>query len=222
MTVVMLPFVGRVRVVETIDAPHRRVALDLLRIRPFAGAVVLGAAVFVMIGTFDALWSVVHSDLGTTKWVANIGITLFALPLIVLGPIGGRWAQVNGPFKVAVGGLIAGAIFMGLYGVLPTGGIIFAVAMMHAVCDGFTVSSTGVAVGMTVPEERQAGAQGVLGAAQALSAGTMAVVTGALYDHFGRAAAYLVCAAVMLGFVAAGAFLARSAWSLMRPLHVEA
>ena len=55
--------------------------------------------------------------------------------------------------------------------------------MLHAVSDGFTVSSTGVAVGMTVPEERQAGAQGVLGGAQALAAGIMAVVTGPRADR---------------------------------------
>ena len=78
-----------------------------------------------------------------------------------------------------------GALFMFLYGVMPTGGLIFAVAMIHSVFDGLTVSSTGVAVGMTVPEDRQAGAQGVLGAAQAMAAGIMAVVTGALYDQFG-------------------------------------
>ncbi|MGB9346385.1 MAG: MFS transporter [Ilumatobacteraceae bacterium] len=220
-TVIMLPFVARVAVDESTGTAHRRLAVDLLRIRPFAGAVVLGAAVFVMIGSFDALWALVHSDLGTTKWVANLGITLFALPLIVLGPIGGRWAQVYGPFKVAVAGLIAGAFFMSLYGVMPTGGLIFAVAMLHAISDGFTVSSTGVAVGMTVPEERQAGAQGVLGGAQALSAGVMAVVTGALYDQFGRTVAYAVCGSVMLVLVATGAWLARSAWSLNRPLYVD-
>ncbi len=220
-TVIMLPFVARVAVDESTGTAHRRLAVDLLRIRPFAGAVVLGAAVFVMIGSFDALWALVHSDLGTTKWVANLGITLFALPLIVLGPIGGRWAQVYGPFKVAVAGLIAGAFFMSLYGVMPTGGLIFAVAMLHAISDGFTVSSTGVAVGMTVPEARQAGAQGVLGGAQALSAGVMAVVTGALYDQFGRTVAYAVCGSVMLVLVATGAWLARSAWSLNRPLYVD-
>jgi MFS family permease len=220
-TVVMLPFVARVAVTENGPTAHRRLAIDLLRIRPFAGAVVLGAAVFVMIGSFDALWALVHDDLGTTKWVANLGITLFALPLIILGPIGGRWAQVYGPFRVAALGLVAGAIFMTLYGLMPTGGLIFAVAMMHAVSDGFTVSSTGVAVGMTVPDDRQAGAQGVLGGAQALAAGVMAVVTGALYDEFGRTVAYAVCAAVMLTLVAIGTWLARSAWTLKRPLHVD-
>ena len=118
-------------------------------------------------------------------------------------------------------GLSLGALFMSLYGVLPTGTWIFAVAMVHAIADGLTVSSSGVAVGMVVPEERQAGAQGVLGAAQALSAGIMAVVTAILYDHFGRTTAYLVCGAVMLTLVALGAWLSRAAWSMKRPLHVD-
>jgi MFS family permease len=221
VTMVLLPFVAQVTVAEGRPTAHRRLALDLLRIRPFAGAVVLGAAVFVMIGSFDALWALVHDDLGTTNWLANLGITLFALPLIILGPIGGRWAQVYGPFRVATIGLVGGAVFMTLYGLMPTGGWIFALAMVHAVSDGFTVSSTGVAVGMTVPEDRQAGAQGVLGGAQALAAGVMAVVTGTLYDEFGRTVAYAVCGVVMLTLVAIGVWLARSAWMLRRPLHVD-
>jgi MFS transporter, DHA1 family, tetracycline resistance protein len=220
-TACLLPFVARVQVTESTVPPKRRLAVDLLAIRPFAGAVVFGAALFVMIGSFDALWAVVHKDLGTNEWIANIGITLFALPLIVLGPPGGRLSQVRGPFRIATLGLSLGAVFMLLYGLLPTGTWIFAVAMVHAVADGITVSSSGVAVGMVVPEERQAGAQGVLGAAQALSAGIMAVVTATLYDNFGRSTAYAVCAGIMLLLVATGAWLARSAWSLKRPLHVE-
>ncbi len=217
-TLLLLPLVARVHVHETLDMAPQRFAFDLLRIRPFAGAVVMGAAVFVMIGTFDALWALVHEDLGTNEWIANLGITLFALPLVILGPIGGRMSQTMGPFRVATAGLLAGSMFMFLYGLMPTGGMIFALAMIHSVSDGLTVSSSGVAVGMTVPAERQAGAQGVLGAAQAVSAGTMAVATGAVYEAAGRTAAYAMCALVMVIMVAAGARLARSAWSIQRPL----
>ena len=71
---------------------------------------------------------------------------------------------------------------------------------------------------MTVPAERQAGAQGVLGAAQAVSAGLMAVVTGAIYQASGRTAAYAVCALAMVTMVGIGVWLARSAWTLKRPL----
>ncbi len=213
-TVVLTFFVARVRVEEAIDVPSQRLALDLLKIRPFAGAVVLGGATFVMIGAFDALWDVVHDDLNTSDWIANLGITLFALPLIVLGPAGGRLAQRWGPFKLSAIGLTVGGAMLCLYGVLPTGGLIFAVAMVHALSDGLTISAPGVAVSMVVPSERQAGAHGVMGASQAVSAGVMAAVTGAVYESFGRTAAYFVAAGAMAAMIAVGLWLARSTWGL--------
>lgn len=218
ITLLLLPIVARVQVEEAIDPPTRRFALDLLRIRPFAGAVILGAVAFVMIGAFDALWDVVHDDLGTTDWIANLGITLFGLPLIFLGPLGGRLAQTFGPFRLSSIGLFFAAGLMCVYGFLPSGGLIFAVAMVHAISDGLTISSAGVAVGMVVPDDRQAGAHGVIGAAQAISAGIMAAVTGALYETFGQAMAYVVAATVMISMTAVGLWLARSAWGITRPL----
>jgi MFS family permease len=225
-TVVALPFVARVEVTEAVEPPVQRFAFDLLRIRPFAGAVILASAVFLMIGAFDALWAVVLDDLNTNEWIANLGITLFALPLILLGSIGGRLAQRVGPFRVGTIGLLGGAFFMALYGVVPTGGAMFAVAMVHAVNDGLTVSSTGVAVAMVVPAERQAGAQGVLGGFETLTAGITAPIAGVLYEHAGRAAAYGVAAAAMVVLVAVGVTLARASWSIRgsepRPLAVVA
>ena len=101
-----------------------------------------------------------------------------------------------------------------LYGLVPSAGAMFAVAMVHAVSDGLTVSSTGIAVGLVVPGERQAGAQGVLGGLQTLTAGAVAIVTGVIYDHAGRTAAYSVAAAMMAVFIGTGALLARPAWSV--------
>lgn len=197
------------------DGPAQTtLALGLLRSRPFAGAVVLGSAVFVMIGAFDALWAVVLDDLGTRDWIANLGISLFALPLIVLGSIGGRLAHRVGPFRVGTLGLVAGAMFMALYGFMPTGGAIFGVAMFHAVSDGLTVASTGIAVALTTPADRQAGGQGVLGGAQTLAAGVTALLVGGIYENAGRSWAYAFTAVLMLTFVAVGVWLARSAWSL--------
>ena len=138
-TVLALPFVARnARVAETAEPPQQRLAFDLLRIRPFAGAVALGCAVWLMIGAFDALWAVVLDDLDTSDWIANLGITLFALPLVIFGSIGGRLAQRVGPFRVGTIGLLLGATFMLLYGLVPSGGAMFAVAMVHAVSDGLT------------------------------------------------------------------------------------
>ena len=70
-TLILLPMVACVDVVEATEPPARRFAIDLLASRPFAGAVTLGAVTFIMIGSFDALWDVVHKDLGTTDWIQN-------------------------------------------------------------------------------------------------------------------------------------------------------
>jgi MFS family permease len=216
-TVAALPFVirnARAADAPVDDAPSQRLAFDLLRIRPFAGAVLLGSAVWVMIGSFDALWSVALDDLDTAEWIANLGITLFALPLVVFGAVGGRLAQRVGPFRVGTIGLLLGAAFMFAYGLVPSGVAMFAVAMFHSISDGLTISSTGVAVGMVVPGERQAGAQGLLGGAQTLMAGLTALLAGAMYDNFGRTTAYAVAGTCMLVLILGGVALAGPAWRL--------
>lgn len=219
VSVVILVVSLTMPVAEGGAASDSRLALDLLKVRPFASAVFLGAGAYLMIGCFDALWDVVHSDLRTADWMANLGIILFAIPLIVLGPTAGRLAQRLGPLPVATAGLLVASIFMGSYGVLPTGQAIFAVVLVHAVTDGLTFAASGVAVGMAVPEERQAGAQGVLGAAQALSAGLMAVVSGTLYEEYGRLVAYAAGAAGIVTFVVvAGALAGGSFFQLKEPL----
>jgi MFS family permease len=220
VAVVLLAIVARVPVNETaFDArPKKRLAFDLLKDRSFAGATMLAGVTFVMIGGFDALWALVHDELGTAEWIANLGITLFAIPLVLLGPFAGRTAQTFGPFRLSAIGLFAGAGFLLGYGLLPTGGLIFSLAMLHAVSDGMTISGPGVAAGMLVPSDRQAGAQGMLGATQAIMAGLMAVVTGIVYEHAGRTVAYGVVAAVMVVLTCVGLWLARDSWSLRHPV----
>jgi len=210
LALMLLPNLWRVNVREDQAGPKsQRLALDLLSDKAVAGGVVLGAGVFLMIGGFDALWDVVHEDLGTNDFIANLGITLFALPLIFLGPYSGVLAQRIGPFIMGSLGLVAGAFFMTSYGLLPSGNWIFAFAMFHAITDGLTIAASGVAVGLAVSDERQAGAQGLIGAAQALTAGTTAIVVGSLYGSAGRFAAYSATAAGILVCVAIALYLGR-------------
>ncbi len=204
LTLAIIPFALAVTVVETPDETGQRLALDLLRNRVVSGAVVLGSAVFLMIGAFDALWDVVHEDLETTDWLANLGITLFAVPLVILGPTSGRLSQRVGPFRIAAAGLVVGAFFIFMYGQLPTGGWIFAFAMGHALSDGITIAASGVAISLAVAEDRQAGAQGLMGAAQSLMAGIAAPVVAGLYEGPGRAVAYGAAAVGMLVLVVIG------------------
>ncbi len=202
-------------VVEAVEPTEQRFAFDLLRFRPFAAAAVFGAAVFLMIGAFDALWSLSLDDLHADERLANFGITMFALPLVILGTTGGKLAQRIGPYRLAAAGLGLAIACMTLYGIMPTAALMLGVSMVHSIGDGLTVSSSGVAVAMVVPENRQAGAHGVMGGMQSLIGGTTAPAIGFIYDHHGRTVAY-ACAAIGMAVLWVIALILATPWWSIR------
>lgn len=203
--------VTRIHVTETHidDAPSQRLAFDLFRIRAFAGTIVIGLALFVMIGTFDALWSLMMKDMRAADWVANLGISMFALPMMFIGPAGGRFTQNVGPFKASIGGLSIGAFIILMYGVLPSPYMMLGFGVLHGFVDGFTVTGGSSAIAMVVPKERIASAQGMQGAAQTVVAGFASVAAGAAYGVFGRTATFASCAVLMVACITTGAWMAR-------------
>jgi len=195
------------------DAPTQRLAFDMLRIRPLAGAIVIGLALFAMIGTFDAVWSVMMDDMKAPTWVANLGISLFAFPMIFLAPRGGRFTQKVGPFKASMVGLSIGAACLVMYGTLWSPYPMLVVGVIHGVVDGFTVTGGSAAVALVAPRERLASAQGLYGGLQTLTGGIAAVLAGAAYGVIGRAT-FLWCAGAMLLFISVGAWLAKGSLSI--------
>ena len=205
-----LPFVIRFKVndVPDSDSDTSRLGLDLLKIRPLAGAILIGSAVYLMIGTFDALWSFVMRDLNAPKWMARAGITVFVVPLIILGPFGGKLVQRVGAFRLGTLGLFIGSLCMFAYGQLPFPWMLLAVGFIHAINDGLTVTGTSVAVGQVAPMERAAAAQGLLGACGTLMGGLSAVTAGWSYNQFGRTTTYTGAMLCMMTLIASGAYLA--------------
>jgi len=190
------------------DAPTQRLAFDMLRIRPLAGAIVIGLALFAMIGTFDAVWSVMMDDMKAPTWVANVGISLFAFPMIFLAPRGGRLTQKFGPFKASMVGLSIGAVCLVLYGTLWSPYPMLAIGIIHGIVDGLTVTGGSAAVALVAPRERLASAQGLFGGLQTLTGGIAAVLAGTAYGIIGRAT-FVWCAGAMLLFIAIGSWLAK-------------
>lgn len=195
------------------DAPTQRLAFDMLRIRPLAGAIVIGLALFAMIGTFDAVWSVMMDDMEAPTWVANLGISLFAFPMIFLAPRGGRLTQKVGPFKASMVGLSIGAVCLVLYGTLWSPYPMLFIGVIHGVVDGLTVTGGSAAVALVAPRERLASAQGLFGGLQTLTGGIAAVLAGTAYGTIGRAT-FVWCAGAMLLFIAIGAWLAKDSLNI--------
>lgn len=209
-TVLIAFAIFRSAVPETasIDQPSERFAFDLLRNRGVTAGVLIGLALFLMIGTFDSLWAIMMEDLEAPSWMANLGITLFVLPMVVLGPYGGKLAQRLGPYHMGTVGMFVGALCMTMYGLLPSPYLMMVVFLLHVTNDGLTVTSAGIAVGLAAPSERQAGAQGLLGGLQTLVGGLAASVAGWSYDTFDRGVTFVATAVVMIALVSTGFFLA--------------
>ena len=213
--------IARANVPETPpeDQTTERFAFDLLRIRPLVGAILIGLALYVMIGVFDPLWVVMMDDMGASSWVGNAGVSLFGLPWILFGTLGGKIAERHGPFRVSAFGLLAGAVYMLFYASLESPYVLLTVALTHSALDAFTVTGTGIAVSQSVPEERQAGASGLLGGMQTLTGGIAAMLAGVIYEHLGRRAAFsitsiTIAVLVLSGIAIAGRSVLRSPASM--------
>ncbi len=217
--VVMAFIIWRIHIPETPveERTTERFAIDLLRIRPLRGAIMIGLALYLMIGTFDPLWAVMMKDMSAPNWVGNAGIAIFGLPFILFGTLGGRIAQRNGPFRVSAFGLTLGALYMTTYGFLGQPYVMLGLAVTQSIVDALTVTGTGIAVAQVVPIERQAGAAGLLGGLQTLTAGIAATFAGVTYEHFGRATAFATTGFVMVLMVVIGCVLAGPIW-LRKPV----
>jgi len=208
--------ISRIRVPETAKEhqPSERFAIDLLKDRAVASGILIGVALFFMIGVFDSLWVLMMDDLDAAQWMANLGVSVFVVPLIILGPFGGKFVQRVGPYRTGGFGMILGAIFMSGYGLMPTPWLMMIVFLFHSINDGFFVTAAGVAVGTSAPLERQAGAQGLLGGIETLAGGFAASFAGLAYDHFGRTTTFVGTGAIMLVLILFSRILAGDNWSV--------
>ncbi len=189
-------------------AQSQRLALNLLRERWMQACVALGIAFFAMIGTFDALWALRMTDLiGDEKKAGpyiQLGIVIFALPLVLLGKIGGKFVEKRGAFRVSSIGLALGVCFVSLYGLVSIPAVLIMIGVVQATVDSFGAPGIPTAVNQLAPPEQIAGAQGLVGAMQTLTGGVFAIGAGFLYQRYGPVLTYTSTAALMFACVAIG------------------
>jgi len=219
LTMIFGIIISRLNISETAveDQTDERFALDLLKLRPVLGSILVGLALYVMIGVYDSLWVIMMDDLQAPNWVGNAGVALFGLPWIIFGTLGGKIAQRHGPLRVSAFGLAMGALYMTSYGFLSMPYLMLVIGLSQSILESLTVTGIGIAVAQATPTERQAGASGLLGGMQTLTGGISAVAAGASYEHFGQAFAFSATGIVMALLVTSGCVLAGKKW-LQKPL----
>jgi len=211
--------IARLNITETAveDRTEERFAIDLLKNRAVLGSILVGVALYVMIGVYDSLWVIMMDDLKAPHWIGNEGVALFGLPWIFFGALGGRIAQKHGPLRVSAFGLALGSLYMTSYGFMTMPYLMLSVGLTQSILDSLTVTGIGVAVAQATPPERQAGASGLLGGMQTLMGGIAAMSAGTMYEHFGQKFAFTATGVAMAILVSLGCFLVGKKW-LRKPV----
>jgi MFS family permease len=181
----------------------------LLRIRRLVGAFFVVAAYFVFIGAFEAVWVLEMDTRGATQTTMAIGLTLAALPIAMLSPLGGSLAQRYGARRWAIGGIATITLLTTFYGVVPGVVALVALTMVTSVLEGFAFPSAPMLVAAAVAENRQAAAQGLMGAVEVATAAVAAVIISIIYDRHGDLVAWIVTASTMAILLLIGAILTR-------------
>ena len=173
------------------------------------GAFFVVAAYFVFIGAFEAVWVLEMDTRGATQTTLAVGITLAALPIALLSPLGGSLAQRYGARRWAIGGLASITLLTTFYGVVPGVAALVAITMATSVMEGFTFPSAPMLVAAAVAENRQASAQGLMGAVEVATAAVAAMIIAMIYDSHGDLTAWIVTASTMAILLLIGAILTR-------------
>jgi MFS family permease len=183
-------------------AASRRGLRRLLALPAVQSALCASIALYLTVGMFEALWSVLLRDLGAETWLIGTTLSLFTIPMILFAPRGGKAAQHRGPMAVVTVSIAVASLCTLSYGWAPLW-VVIGVSAVHAVADAFTLPSNQVAVAMASPPDQVATGQGLLGAVGLAVAGVTALAGGAVYDAAGRGAAFGGAAALMVAFLLA-------------------
>ncbi|MYB86383.1 MAG: MFS transporter [Acidimicrobiaceae bacterium] len=195
---------GRLEPDESARGTRTTSSLQLLRDRVVAGTLLLVTSQFVMIGAWEAVWAVSLVDLGAATWEVGLSITLFAIPLGALAPVAGAWAQRTGGLWLCVAGMTGSAAAGVLLGLFDSVWTLVGLSMLMAVGGGLGFTAGLYAYSQTVPDDRQASSQGLMGAFEVLLAGLTSVLGAWLYDIAGRVLVWTVIPALTVLAVAAG------------------
>jgi MFS transporter, DHA1 family, multidrug resistance protein len=187
----------------------RRVLRELI-VRPAMQATLAtGAAFYLTVGMFEAIWALLLRDRGAETWLIGLTLSLFTLPMIFLAPVGGRQAQARGPLRVMSVSLTIATLCTFSYGVLPSLWMLLAVSLVHAVADSFTMPGNQVAAALASPPDQLSSAQGLLGATGLAVAGLTGLAAGFVYEHAGRVVVCTGTALLMAGLLAVALTLGR-------------
>ncbi|QGG96346.1 MFS transporter [Actinomarinicola tropica] len=197
VVLVCVPGVVRAEVIESSRPQDASSVRQLLALPGLQAAVALGAAFYLAIGVFEAIWARLLTDLGTSTRTIGFSLLAFGIPMAFFAPIGGRLADRFGGMRTATISMVVTVPIMVAYGQIEAFWGLMVVVFVHAVADATTSPGAQLAVSRAAPPTDAAAAQGILEAAGFLMAALAAVAAAPVYERVGAGALFAGAAALM-------------------------
>jgi MFS family permease len=192
-----LPTVLRMHVPAAEGEPPRRALRVLMSRRGIRAGLLLGATLYVPIGVYDSLWARFLEDRGATRLFVAFSLTIFAAPIALLAPVGGRLSDRFGPLRVGATCAVCTVPFVVAYGFVRTPMLLACIAFVHSVFDSGSTPAGQAAVATSSPPELVAAGQGLYEATGLVIAAASAAVAAPLYGQWGAAALWCPLAAAI-------------------------
>lgn len=204
-----VPAVSRLRSPHTLPIIDEQSLFSLLHNRLVLAGLAIGAVEFALIGSLDALWARLLSDLGASTVFIGMSFTLLAIPLVSLATRFGRLVDQKSPVTVGAMGMVAIVPAVLGYGWLTAPLALALAGIVHSFGSAALAPASAALVAVGSPSNMVARGQGLLEAVGFLAAAAASLPAGWAYDTIGRGPWFAGLMALGIGLFMVGWWLGR-------------
>jgi MFS family permease len=187
------------------------VARRILHRREAVAAILLGAALFLPAGMYEAIWARFLEDLGASTLFVGVSLTIYGIPFALTAAVAGRFVDRRGPWPAMRFALVLVVPLTVVYGQLRSPWMLLTLATLEAFGNGAGLPASQAAMAAATGDGERAAGQGLVAAASQIGAGVAALAAAPLYAGPGPGASFAAVAVTVAILGGAGLWLARPA-----------
>ena len=150
--------------------------------RLLVAAIVLNIGSFFAGGTYEVVWSLYLTSLGAGLDLIGLTFFTFALPILLLSPVMGRYIDHEGGFLGLVIGMAGVAVCGALYAAIPEVWFVIVLGLVEGTAFAVASPALYMLVSRSSPDGRTSTAQGIFGAAGTIGTIVASLSAGVLAD----------------------------------------
>jgi MFS transporter, DHA1 family, multidrug resistance protein len=147
--------------------------------RVLIAAIVINVGTFFASGAYEVVWSLYLGSLGAGLDLIGLSFVTFALPILILSPVMGRFIDHEGGFLALVLGIAVVAVCGVLYAAIPNMWWVIGLGLVEGAAFAVVSPALFLLVARSSPIGRSSTAQGLFGAA-----GTIGTIVASLSAGF--------------------------------------